>query len=322
MENICKNVGLCSTELEKNNSDLKKDFLIKNIVLYNTIVQCIVQSIEKSKEKIGTFGTGYPFYALNKDFKGNLPLIEEQIRYNNELIKAAENFDVWPCATCLYQNGDQMPDLKQICKPCPNVDNILKPRKVINRLLDIDMWMVVSDENIEYAKAKLIELFNKHNIHSSDTNPIRTIYDMFEIVEYLNLGLMPTKNLPIDAHIINYETLYSLISQMPYTLTKATEEGKIPYLPIHPLSYRKTWQYDDNAYNFVHDYLSSFTEFNFNDELRDKLQETRYIIANNFTFDQLYYYLLETGGDSVKRRHETQVLKRVFKERIDSWKRK
>ena len=30
-----------------------------------------------------------------------------------------------------------MPDLKRICKPCPQVKDSIKPRKVINRLPDV-----------------------------------------------------------------------------------------------------------------------------------------------------------------------------------------
>ncbi len=54
-----------------------------------------------------------------------------------------------------------------------------------------------------------------------------------------------------------------LIEDVPKELHEAKIEDRIPYLPIMPKSLRKHWQYDDEAYNFIYDYLSAFTPFNF-----------------------------------------------------------
>ena len=201
------------------------------------------------------------------------------------------------------------------------MDDALKHRKVINRLPDIDLWMVCEDNFIHTAKDSLIFLFDKSHFHPSDINPLETISDIAEITESIKMGLKPTKLLPLDAHIIDSNTLLSLIEQVPFILKCAKENNEVPYLPIHPLSYRKVWQYDDMAYNFIHDYLSSFTEFNFNSDLQQMLEETRTIIAKNYTFEELYHYLLATGPDSVKRRHKTLELKDRFEERIESWRK-
>lgn len=313
--NFCKQVAEISNEFEKNNSDLKRKYLLYNIMLYNNVVSMV-------DSYCGSFGTGYPFYALTKDLTGQLPVIDEQFRYNNELISHVDNskHTIWSCFNCLSQNGSTMPDLKQICKPCPNMDDELKPRKLINRLSDVDMWMICKDNSTDSAKDNLIDLFQKHSIHTSDIDPIQTINDLLIIVEGIKNSIMPEKLLPFDTHIVEFSTLFSLIEQVPFVLRKAIEDGTIPYLPIHPLSYRKTWQYDDAAYNFIHDYLSSFTEFNFSEDLNQLLSETRSVIANNYSFEQLYYYLIATGPQSVKRRHKTKELKERFRERIDLWK--
>lgn len=314
--NICREAAQISNEYEKNNTGLKKEYIIRNIMLYNSMAEMV------SGYK-GSFGTGYPFYVLNKGFKGDLPVIDEQLRYNEELIKAVENskYTTWTCAECLSKNGTTMPDLKQICKTCPNMDNALKPRKVINRLPDIDMWMVCEDSYVQEVMEKLINLFNENNMQPSDINPLQTIMDIKEITECLKNGIMPEKMLPADAHIINYSTLHSLIEQVPFTIKHSLEEGNIPYLPIHPLSYRKKWQYDDAAYNFIHDFLSSLTEFSFEGDLQQLLDETRNIVASEYSFEQLYNILLTTGPESVERRHKTLQLKTAFKGRIDSWKK-
>jgi len=305
-----------SNDIEKTNTELKRKYLIRHVMIYNYIVRMI-------NGNRGSFGTGYPFYALGENLTGNLPIIDEQLRYNNELINAVEQseYSTWNCAECLAQNSESMPDLKQICKPCPNMDDALKPRKIINRLLDIDMWMVCNKKDIESAKEQLIMLFDAYNLQTSDNDPVQTIINVTRISKLLKEGISPDILLPLDAHIIDYETLYSLIEKVPEIIYNAHTTGKVPYLPIHPLSYRKTWQYDDTAYNFVHDYLSSFTPYNFDEELRMLLEQTRNEIANDYSFEELYECLLRTGPESVLRRHRTLELKNRFKERVNSWKK-
>ena len=78
-----------------------------------------------------------------------------------------------------------MTDLKQICKPCPQIKDSIKPRKVINRLPYIDMWMICADDKIEEAKVGLVKLFENYDMHTSDIDPVRTINDMEDIVSDL-----------------------------------------------------------------------------------------------------------------------------------------
>ena len=56
ISNLCIKAAEVSTEFEENNSELKKEYIIKNIKLYNKIVSSL-------KEYRGSIGTGYPFYA-------------------------------------------------------------------------------------------------------------------------------------------------------------------------------------------------------------------------------------------------------------------
>ncbi|MDE5587428.1 MAG: hypothetical protein K2I72_03540 [Bacilli bacterium] len=213
-----------------------------------------------------------------------------------------------------------MPDLKKICNSCKKIENSLKPRKIINRLPDIDMWMVCDEMDIQDAAEELVSLFEQHNIQSSDINPVKTIEDISEIVSDLEQDIMPEKLLPIDAHIIGYSALSSLLRLVPLILEQSSRIGIIPYLPIHPLSYRKAWQYDDLAYNFIHNFLSSFTEFDLEPNLENLLLKTRATVATQYSKEQLYDYLIQTGPKSVKERHKTLLLKERFEERIDLWK--
>ncbi len=140
----CQKAVEASTIFELNNTEVKRLYILENIKKFNAIKESISNSS-------GTFGTGYPFYALDSDLKGELPIIKEQLRYNNELLKRIKesNKIIWLCGDCLEKRGETLPDLKQICKPCPKIDGELKPRKIINRLPDIDMWMVTPKDNVE-----------------------------------------------------------------------------------------------------------------------------------------------------------------------------
>ena len=304
-----------SNTYEYANNETKRKYLIQIIMLYNSIVS----ELEGYK---GSFGTGYPFYALKSDLTGELPIIQEQIRYNNELALAAIQCKCtsWECARCLKVNGDKMADLKTICKPCQKINDSLKPRKVINRLPDMDLWMVCDEDKIDKTKIQLIDEFKKNNMRTSDVDPIHTIKDINKISRSLANNQMPKIMVPIDTHIIDYQTLLSLVEQVPEALQKASMDGTIPSLDIWPISYRKNWQHDDQPYNFVHDFLSSMTPYNFDGNLREQLERTRSIISKLYTIEQLYNFLIRTGPASVLRRHETPVLKKRFEERVTEWK--
>ena len=85
MQTISERVARVSTDFERNNSDLKRRYFIWNIEAFNTIVS-------KVKGFRGSFGTGYPFYALDSRLEGTLPIIQEQIRYNRKLVKDGETY--------------------------------------------------------------------------------------------------------------------------------------------------------------------------------------------------------------------------------------
>ena len=92
-------VESASTDFERTNTELKRKYLVWNISAFNTIASAV--SVSK-----GSFGTGYPFYALNKDLKGKLPIIQEQIRYNRQLVVDGEPVQksIYLCKSCLERN--------------------------------------------------------------------------------------------------------------------------------------------------------------------------------------------------------------------------
>lgn len=313
--NICVEAAETSNRFEKNNTELKKNYLLHNVNTINIIMS-------RAPGYCGSFGTGYPFYVLDSNLEGNLPLIDEQIRYNNELLYSAKKLSSqWECASCLSTKGTLMPDLKQICKPCPQVCDDLKPRKVVNRLPDVDMWMICLDTEVENAKDFLSTMFDAFDMHTSDVDPVKTIHEVSEITTDLEHGNMPSKLLPLDVHIIEYSKVSKLLDEVPFTLQMATENNTQPYLPIHPLSLRKTWQYDDVAYNFVLDFLLSMTPFFWDSTLTKKLDFSRNIISQTFSVKNLSDILHSVAPESVERRFETPQLQKTYERRVESWKK-
>ena len=314
--NITKMVEGASTDYEKTNTDLKRKYLIWCIDSFNKIASKV--SVCK-----GTFGTGYPFYALDSNLQGELPIISEQIRYNRQLIKDGEPYqnNIWECLKCLKEKYSQMPDLKIVCKPCPNVPNLLKPRKIINRLPDMDMWLVCEDGKIEQAQAELSILFKQCNMRTSDVDPLLSIQDVINISRQLKRGVMPEIYLPIDSHIIEYSELKKLICEVPNELTKSKKEGKSPYLSIHPKSLRKKWQYDDEAYNYIWDFILAFTDFNFEKGLKCSLDESRVRVSSMFSSSQLFEILLNSASESSFRRLQSPEIEEYFYKRINNWKK-
>lgn len=318
MKSICLEVVESSNKFEENNfknKDLKKMYIKKNIDIINSVM-------EHTTGYRGSFGTWYPFYAIDSDFKEDLPVIKEQIRYNEELRTTILNAKLkkWPCESCLPVNGPYMEDLKQICIPCPRLEKELKPRKVINRLPDIDMWMVCEDTKVEEAKKELKETFDQLGMHTSDVNPIQTFKEFKEIITDLEDGKMPIKMLPLDVHVVKYSELSNLLDQVPFTILNSSNLGEVPYLPILPDSLRKKWQKDDEAYNFTLDFLYSMTDFNFEEILKQRLDYTRNLVARQLTEEKSMEMLDLVSPDSVKRRFENKTLKKSYKRRINSWK--
>ena len=313
---ITSQIERTSTDFERTSTELKRKYIIWNIEVFNLIASKI--SVSK-----GSFGTGYPFYALDEKLEGTLPIIPEQIRYNRQLVRDGEPFQksIWQCQSCLRGEAySWMPDLKTICKPCPNMSDKLKPRKIINRLPDIDMWLVCEDGCLEKAQEELRKLLAKYNMHTSDENPLMTFEEMSQIVELLKRGIMPDNFLPVDPHIIEYSRMKELIERVPMILEEAKREGKKPYLPIHPISYRKKWQYDDEAYNYIYDFLSAFTEFNFERELQHSVNESRARVACDFTQEELLDFLLNSASEANRRRFDSLELEDYFFKRIEIWK--
>ena len=311
---LTRNVAGASTDFEKTNTELKRKYLIWNIEAFKTIASRVSVGV-------GAFGTGYPFYALDQNLEGKLPIIQEQIRYNRKLVidGIPVQRSIWECESCLRRNYSRMPDLKTVCKPCPNMLDTLKPRKIINRLPDMDMWLVCQDGHVEEAQSELEKLLKVFGMRTSDVDPLLSMEDVSQIARMLKKGELPSIFLPIDSHIMEYSRMKELIEQVPDELMEAKEKGTKPYLPIQPKSYRKQWQYDDEAYNFVYDFLSAFTTFSFPKELQQSLDESRRRVATEHTPQELFEFLMQSATEANFRRFHNAELEDTFLKKMASW---
>ena len=181
------------------------------------------------------------------------------------------------------------------------------------------MWIVCADGHVQDAEQVLSRLCLENDLHTSDVDPIQTIEDISTITDDLKQGKMPTVALPIDIHIVEHSKLKKLISLVPEAIDDAVQSSRTPYVPIHPKSFRKTWQYDDEAYNFVHDFLFSFTEFGFNASLSNTLNGARKNLAANYTPEVLYEITTRTMAPSTLRRMETPTLQEVLRKKFADW---
>ena len=111
----------------------------------------------------------------------------------------------------------------------------------------------------------------------------------------------------------------NILDEIPFAICNAMDTNVTPYLPIHPQSLRKTWQYDDTAYNFVLDFLLSMTPFNWERKLQRKLQLSRMVIGDMFTEEDLKVILEKVSPESVKRRMETKQLQKRYESRVSAW---
>lgn len=110
-----------------------------------------------------------------------------------------------------------------------------------------------------------------------------------------------------------------LIEQVPDELQLAKAEERKTYLPIRPKSLRKVWQYDDAAYNFVHDYLVAFTAFNFSAEMEGILQRSRARVVKENTPKELFDFLMKAAIPSTFRRFQEHEYEEIFYKRIADW---
>lgn len=264
---------------------------------------------------IGTFGTGYPFYARKDD--GGVHAIEEVSRFVESIRQDLNNdrarqFGRWPCHLCDMAND--LPDFKKFCKPCDDVD--FKPRDLFKALPDLDYWIVVDDmdeASIDALQQTSTDALREAGFYTSDSNIDKAVNKTMNAVQPDAAGRYnPRFMLPVDTHMVTKSTLIDCLEATPDAITSSA------FVPIAPFSLRKDWGGTDNGYDFIKDFLFSFTENSFKDsELTNKLVEARqaaYAVVHSNPADYV-----AARASKEKRQLETAGVRDCLEKRISSW---
>lgn len=145
------------------------------------------------------------------------------------------------------------------------------------------------------------------------------IENVHQISQDISNGKMSNIYLPLDVHIIGISELKNLIDLLPVQIMKYINGEDKAYLPIWPESLRKKWGKDDEPYNFIFDFIYSFTPMEMDYSLNKSICDTRKVLATMLEggFENL---LDDVCSPAVKRRNKNQQLQQVYKDRYQSWR--
>jgi hypothetical protein len=261
----------------------------------------------------GVFGTGYPFYAERED--GTVVAIDEIDRFVGTIRDKAASDEMrgvgaWVCGAC--QVATEHRDLKERCRPC--VDTTLKPRDVFKALPDLDFWVIV-DENNPYIEGLLQTYMQRAGFQQSDADIYYSIKDTKSVLEGLQQGEQPEKRLPIDLHVIT-------VSQLKQALTGVQDAVKTGdmYVPIAPRSLHVVWETVDEPYDFMKDFIFSFTPKDIaHEELGEMITETRKLVLQHIG-PKLAEEVVKSAHPKERRQLGTPELGKLLLDRIESWK--
>lgn len=267
-------------EFNEDESDSRGEYLSKQFEDFQEIVSRIPGSI-------GIFGTGHPFYATKET--GAIVPIEEVNRYietykNTALEEARKNIGPWVCTIC--QTEKSLPDLKEFCKPCNKV--VLRPRDIFKALPDLDFWAIADSNNPEYLSTLQSNL-HRAGFFQSDVNIARSIQDTNTVMDTLARGYIPKERFPIDVHVITAENFHNALSGVRDKINlygKNKEESL--FVPISPMSLHVVWESTDKPYDFMKDYLFSFTPGKVSDLLASDIRHTDEIVRKFLDQDDIY----------------------------------
>lgn len=261
---------------------------------------------------IGTFATGYPFYAQKPD--GGIHDIPEIQRYIGEFSSKvtedeARGLGGWLCGMCDVVL--ELPDLKQECKPCDVVS--IKPRDIFRAMPDLDFWVIAEDNALGSAlEVTLQREVEQAGYVTSDVNILGAIASATEVMTSVAKRSMPRERLPIDLHIVGFSQFADVLKRAPDAIARKE------MLPIAPRSWHKRWEKAD-PYDAAKDYLFSLTPGKLNSKylislLADSRAATKEMIAHEEPVE-----LVAARAAKEARQLQTPGVKSALLRRIASW---
>lgn len=210
----------------------------------------------------------------------------------------------WVCPSCQVENN--LPDLKTICKGCSLTS--LKPREVLKTIPDIDQISVI--RSVDDKTLKLVEKSLKNAGYTqSDISILNSIQETLEVLRSFEENKKPTKKLPIDFHIISFDSFSEKL--------KLIEKGEKPFVDVFSL--RSGWVKYDLPIWF--DFIFSAKEIGYVDpELLGLIKKVRKSIVTNFDVESIITDLAHFSPRA-GRILEDENVKNILKEKLESWKK-
>lgn len=270
-------------------------------------------AMQKIPGRSGVFATGHPFYAFQAD--GSVAYIPEIDRFIEETRQKATADSwrfagKWACSGCQLQTN--LPDLKQICRPCDVVE--LKPRDVFKALPDLDFWVVV-EKNNPAIEAQVELRANQAGFYPSDVSVYRSINETQRVLKAINRGEKVNSRLPVDMHVVTREELYQGLAG----LDRMAKDNSMNFVPMQPRSLHVKWERADTPYNFVQDFLLALTEAGMEDNLQAEIMKRRRLLAASYTNGQLFHKIFDTDAKSARQLSNPAMMK-ILAGRLNGWR--
>lgn len=270
------------------------------------------RSVQSVEGVIGTFGTGYPFYA--KKESGGIYRIGEMTRYIRTFKEPLDrdrkrDYGAWICGVCEVVKS--LPDLKTHCKPCDSVD--FKPRDIFRALPDLDYWVIVEDgADLEKILPTIEANIKSDGFFTSDEDVTKAIKATNQAMRDILKGNMPDTKLPIDLHVVTKSQLLSCIGDVNLALAKGLT------VPITPISLHKKWEKADAPYDFLKDFLFSLTPNNWREsECVQALGDAR-VAAREIVGDDAVA-IVSNMAEKEARQLNTPGIREALKKRVEAW---
>lgn len=256
---------------------------------------------------LSVFSLGFPFYAI--DSKGNQIAINEIDSFLEgiqNLIRSDEekNPSGWECPSC--QRVNLLPNINGFCKPCDKT--VLKPRKIISAIPDLDVVALVEQPNCD-TETEMRERLRENGYLQSDIDIYGSIIGTREAMSSFNQGRRTDYKIPIDLHIWSREDFNRGTDRLCWGET----EVKIATRSLH-----EGWV--DNELNFLFDFSFSLTPFWVRDpDTDDKLRSTRRNLSRRYGNAEIVKIIGEVSPRA-DRLMKCQSVKTVFLEKIEGWR--
>lgn len=291
---------------------LTRNFYSQNRIAIDYLINESKKAAEIIADEDGVlsvFSLGFPFYALNDC--GDPVKVSEIDNFLDEVDKSITSDEEaghsnWVCPSC--QRTNLIPNVNLFCKPCERV--LLKPRKILGAIPDLDMIAVVDEIN-PTLEQRITGCLYKSGYRQTDPNIYRSIIETNKALSLINIGIYPRfYKIPIDLHLWSKENFESSLNRI---MDGETAVG------ISTRSLYEEWV--DRELNFLFDFTFSLTtNLTKNNSIEQLTINARRSIANRYT-NQEISQIIAWVSPRAKRLMECSPVMEVFLAKIEKWRK-